>query len=134
MNRLTTLPLLVNSPDREVAYNAVMEREHKMSTGPKHGIGIPHGKTNAVDRLVACLGISDNPVYFEAQDGQPCRIFIMIVSRSDKNIPHQNHTQGNAFRPGRRGGHNHSLAYPGKSRPNLPRRARNNFVTNQKFP
>jgi PTS system nitrogen regulatory IIA component len=75
-------------PDREAAYNAVMDREHKMSTGLKDGIGIPHGKTNTVDSLVACLGISDYPVDFESQDGQPCRIFIMTISRSDKNGPH----------------------------------------------
>jgi PTS system nitrogen regulatory IIA component len=75
-------------PDREAAYNAVMERERKMSTGLKDGIGIPHGKTNTVDGLIACLGVSDYPVDFESQDGQPCRIFAMTISRADKNGPH----------------------------------------------
>jgi PTS system nitrogen regulatory IIA component len=85
LDRLSATGVL---PDRAAAYKAIMEREHKMSTGLKDGIGIPHGKTNTVDSLVACLGISDNPVEFETQDGQPCRIFIMTVSRSDKNGPH----------------------------------------------
>jgi PTS system nitrogen regulatory IIA component len=75
-------------PDREAAYNVVMERERKMSTGLKDSIGIPHDKTNTVNSLVACLGISDYSVDFELQDGQPCRIFIMTVSRADKNGPH----------------------------------------------
>jgi PTS system nitrogen regulatory IIA component len=75
-------------PDRAASYKAIMDREHKMSTGLKDGIAVPHGKTNTVGGMVACLGISDNPVDFEAQDGQPCRIFIMTVSRADNSGPH----------------------------------------------
>jgi PTS system nitrogen regulatory IIA component len=75
-------------PDRAAAYKAIMEREHKMSTGLKDGIAVPHGKTNTVSGMVTCLSISDNPVEFEAQDGQPCSIFIMTVSRADNSGPH----------------------------------------------
>jgi PTS system nitrogen regulatory IIA component len=85
LDRLSAAGVL---PDRAAAYKAVMEREGKMSTGLKDGIGVPHGKTNTVAGLVACLGISDNPVDFEAQDGQPCSIFIMTVSRFDNTGPH----------------------------------------------
>ncbi|MDR2795865.1 MAG: PTS sugar transporter subunit IIA [Spirochaetaceae bacterium] len=74
--------------DKEAALAAVMEREGKMSTGMKHGIAIPHGKTNAVGDLVACIGISDNPINFEALDGEPCRIFIMTISPLEKTGPH----------------------------------------------
>ena len=74
--------------DREAALNAVMERESKMSTGMKHGIAIPHGKSAAVQDLVACIGISDSPVEFDALDGQPCRIFIMTLSPVEKTGPH----------------------------------------------
>ena len=44
------------------AREVVLDRERKMSTGMKHGIAIPHGKTDSVSDLVACIGISDNPV------------------------------------------------------------------------
>ncbi|MDR2344215.1 MAG: PTS sugar transporter subunit IIA [Spirochaetaceae bacterium] len=74
--------------DREASLAAIMEREGKMSTGMKHGIAIPHGKTNAVADLVACIGISDKPVNFEALDGEPCRIFIMTISPLEKTGPH----------------------------------------------
>jgi PTS system nitrogen regulatory IIA component len=85
------LDMLVSSgkvKDRTAALSAVMDRESKMSTGMKHGIAIPHGKTNAVSDLVACIGISDNPVNFEALDGEPCRIFIMTLSPLEKTGPH----------------------------------------------
>jgi PTS system nitrogen regulatory IIA component len=74
--------------DREAALNAIMDREQKMSTGMKHGIAIPHGKTSTVSDLVACIGISDNPVNFQALDNEPCRIFIMTLSPVEKTGPH----------------------------------------------
>ena len=74
--------------DREAALNAVMDREQKMSTGMKHGIAIPHGKSNTIQDLVACIGISDNPIDFDSLDHEPCRIFIMTLSPVEKTGPH----------------------------------------------
>ena len=74
--------------DREAAFTAIMEREQKMSTGMKHGIAIPHGKTPTIRDLVACIGISENPVDFDSLDHQPCQIFIMTLSPVEKTGPH----------------------------------------------
>ena len=59
-----------------------------MSTGMKHGIAIPHGKSPTVHDLVACIGITDAAVDFEALDKEPCRIFIMTLSPVEKTGPH----------------------------------------------
>jgi len=74
--------------DRESAFSAVMDREEKMSTGMKHGIAIPHGKSNTIEDLVACIGISEKPVDFDSLDHEPCRIFIMTLSPVEKTGPH----------------------------------------------
>ncbi|GHU84774.1 PTS sucrose transporter subunit IIABC [Spirochaetia bacterium] len=74
--------------DRGAAFEAVMEREQKMSTGMKHGIAIPHGKSASINDLVACIGISDNPIDFDSLDHEPCRIFIMTLSPLEKTGPH----------------------------------------------
>jgi len=74
--------------DRAAAFAAIMDREVKMSTGMKHGIAIPHGKSPTINDLVACIGISDAPVEFDALDHEPCRIFIMTLSPVDKTGPH----------------------------------------------
>jgi PTS system nitrogen regulatory IIA component len=74
--------------DKEAALECVIEREKKMSTGMKHGIAIPHGKTDTVTDLVACIGVSDNPVDFDSLDGESCRIFIMTLSPVNKTGPH----------------------------------------------
>ena len=74
--------------DRGAAYTAIMDREQKMSTGMKHGIAIPHGKSPTIHDLVACIGVSDAPVEFDALDHEPCRIFIMTLSPVEKTGPH----------------------------------------------
>ncbi len=74
--------------DKEEAARSVFERENRMSTGMKHGIAIPHGKTTAVRELVACVGISQHEINFDALDRKGCRIFIMTLSPIDKTGPH----------------------------------------------
>ncbi len=74
--------------DREAAKAAVLERENRMSTGMKHGIAIPHGKTSAVSELVACVGVSEKEVDFEALDHKGCKIYIMTLSPPEKTGPH----------------------------------------------
>ena len=74
--------------DKAAAYTAVMDREKKMSTGMKHGIAIPHGKSSSIKDLVACIGISDTAVDFDSLDHEPCRIFIMTLSPLEKTGPH----------------------------------------------
>ena len=74
--------------DRNAAFAAIIDREQKMSTGMKHGIAIPHGKSNTLNDLVACLGVSDTPVDFDSLDNEPCRIFIMTLSPVEKTGPH----------------------------------------------
>lgn len=85
------LDILVNAgkvKDRADALSCILDRERKMSTGMKHGIAIPHGKTDSVDDLVACIGISDNNIEFDSLDQEPCRIFIMTLSPVNKTGPH----------------------------------------------
>ena len=74
--------------DKATAKECILDRERKMSTGMKHGIAIPHGKTDTVSDLVACIGISENPVDFASLDQEPCRIFIMTLSPVNKTGPH----------------------------------------------
>ena len=74
--------------DKEETIQSVLEREYRMSTGMKHGIAIPHGKTTAVHELVACVGITKEEVDFDALDRKGCRIFIMTLSPIDKTGPH----------------------------------------------
>ncbi len=74
--------------DREAALKAVMEREQKMSTGMQHGIAIPHGKTDSVDKLVTAMAMKKEGVDFGSMDGKPSTIFIMTISSVSRTGPH----------------------------------------------
>jgi len=74
--------------DREAAMESILNRERQTSTGIENGVALPHGKTDAVDGLVACVGITKEGIDFEALDGEKCRIFIMTLSVTGRTGPH----------------------------------------------
>lgn len=58
---------------------AVLEREAVLSTGIGGGVAIPHGKTSRVEELVLVAGKTEEPIDFEALDGRPVRLVLMLV-------------------------------------------------------
>jgi PTS system fructose-specific IIC component/PTS system nitrogen regulatory IIA component len=68
-----------NTGAREELLDALREREAKMSTGIHKGIGIPHGKTNAVESLRGVLGISRKGIDYDALDGEPVHLVFMVL-------------------------------------------------------
>jgi PTS system fructose-specific IIC component/PTS system nitrogen regulatory IIA component len=64
---------------REEILDALREREAKMSTGIHKGIGIPHGKTNAVGNVYGVLGISPQGIDYDALDGEPVYLVFMVL-------------------------------------------------------
>ena len=65
--------------DKREVFTAVVEREKTMSTGLGHGIAIPHGASTSVDQFVGAMGISRNGIEFQAIDGKPVYLILMLV-------------------------------------------------------
>jgi mannitol/fructose-specific phosphotransferase system IIA component (Ntr-type) len=74
--------------DPELALDDVLAHETGMSTGMEQGIAIPHAKSDAVDQLVACVGVSKRKIDFESLDRKPAQIFVMTLSPRDGTGPH----------------------------------------------
>ncbi|MBT3202003.1 MAG: PTS transporter subunit EIIA, partial [Phycisphaerales bacterium] len=74
--------------DVAAARQAVWEREQSMSTGLQFGVAIPHGKSDAVDKLVCAVGVKSGGVNFESMDGQDATIIVLTLSPSSKPAPH----------------------------------------------
>lgn len=74
--------------NREELVKVLLSREVLGSTGIGQGVGIPHGKTNAVKKLVAAFGIAHNGVNFDALDGEPVYLFFLLVAPEDSSGPH----------------------------------------------
>jgi len=56
-----------------------MERESVLSTGIGFGVAIPHARSAAVRELTMVAGVCQSPVQFDAIDGEPVRLFFLIV-------------------------------------------------------
>ncbi|HEX7119041.1 MAG TPA: PTS sugar transporter subunit IIA [Longimicrobiales bacterium] len=76
----------VDDPDDVL--RAVREREAVLSTGIGHGVAIPHGKSPAVPELRMAAGCTAQPVDFDALDGQPVRLFFLLVGPESAAGPH----------------------------------------------
>jgi mannitol/fructose-specific phosphotransferase system IIA component (Ntr-type) len=59
--------------------SAVEEREAVLSTGIGFGVAIPHARSSAVKELTLVCGVSPEPVPFDSIDGEPVRLFFLIV-------------------------------------------------------
>ncbi len=74
--------------DRDEILAAIREREEKMSTGIKNGIALPHGKTGAVRGIGGALGISRRGIDYDALDGEPVHLVVLLVSSKDDSERH----------------------------------------------
>ena len=67
---------------------AVLKRELLGSTGIGRGVAIPHTKHPSVDRLVGTVAVSRSGVPFDALDGEPVHVFVMLISPQDRPGDH----------------------------------------------
>jgi Kef-type K+ transport system membrane component KefB/mannitol/fructose-specific phosphotransferase system IIA component (Ntr-type) len=74
--------------NRDDVLRDVFERERSMSTGMEHGIALPHGKSDGVDELRVVIGIKKGGIDFGSLDGEPSRLFIMVVAPRKTSGPH----------------------------------------------
>lgn len=78
----------VKNANKDVVFKALLEREALGSTGIGQNIGIPHGKTAFVKKLVAAFGISKKGVDFDSLDGEPAQIFFLLLAPEESAGPH----------------------------------------------
>ena len=69
--------------DIEKVRDAVLEREKIMSTGVGKGFAIPHGKTNAVNDILAAFGKTNKPIEYDSLDGHPVYLVFLLVGKDN---------------------------------------------------
>jgi len=74
--------------DADKLFKVLMNREALGSTGIGQGIGIPHGKSDSVNKLVGAFAISKAGVDFDSLDGEPAYIFFLLIAPQDSAGPH----------------------------------------------
>ena len=78
----------IKPKDRELVFKILMEREMLGSTGIGQGIGIPHGKSGSVKKLVGACGISKEGINFDSLDGEKANIFFLLLAPQESAGPH----------------------------------------------
>lgn len=74
--------------DRELLAKVLLERERLASTAIGEGVAIPHGKLDAVGKLVACVGRAVEGVDFDSMDGRPTHLFFVLVAPENSTGVH----------------------------------------------
>src|SRR6185295_4920141 len=82
------LAKVVPGVEAEALRKVLEEREQLASTAIGDGIAIPHGKLDAVGRLVGTLGRARTGVEFESIDGKPTHLIFMLVAPANSTGVH----------------------------------------------
>lgn len=69
--------------DAPLLEDAVWNREQTMSTGLEQGLAIPHARIPGLAAPMVGLGLSFGGVDFDAYDGEPARIIVLILTPED---------------------------------------------------
>ncbi len=78
----------VKTGQKDALIKILLDREALGSTGIGQGIGIPHGKSEAVKKLIGVVAISKQGVNFDSLDGEPVYIFFLLLAPQDSAGPH----------------------------------------------
>ena len=69
-------------------FDVLLERERLGTTGVGSGIAIPHGKLGSLDELFGCFARLDNPVDFDAIDGEPVDLIFLLLAPESAGADH----------------------------------------------
>ena len=67
-----------DSSDR--LFRIVRERELISGSGLENGVAVPHARVNGLAKPVVAVGKSDDGIDFDARDGKPARIIILVLT------------------------------------------------------
>jgi nitrogen PTS system EIIA component len=79
LRELVDLAVAGNGVPAEEVFGAILERERQFPTGIGYGVAVPHGKTPGITTLAVVAGTADRPVPYETVDGQPVRLFFLLI-------------------------------------------------------
>jgi nitrogen PTS system EIIA component len=74
--------------DARALAEAVHERERLGSTGIGEGVAIPHARMEGVGRAVASVLVLEEPIGFDAIDGNPCDIIVLLLAPVSASAEH----------------------------------------------
>ncbi len=78
----------VAAEHRDRVQQALVARERSMSTGMENGLAIPHTSVEELEQTVVALGIASGGIDFEAIDGRPTHLVVLLVNPANRTKTH----------------------------------------------
>jgi nitrogen PTS system EIIA component len=78
---------LVGQPQRTI-FEVLLERERLGSTGVGNGVAIPHGKIAKLERVHGIFVQLEQPIDFDAVDGQPVDLIFALLAPESAGADH----------------------------------------------
>jgi nitrogen PTS system EIIA component len=69
-------------------YESTLERERLGGTGVGDGVAIPHARLKGLEGPMAVLAVVDPAIDFDAPDGRPADIVVLLLSPEDAGADH----------------------------------------------
>lgn len=66
----------------------LIERENLGSTALGHGVAVPHCRFQGSSELLVAIGLCPQGVDFAAEDGDPVKVFFVVVSPNSAAVEH----------------------------------------------
>src|SRR6204780_984195 len=78
LHELAARAAVLSGQGERTIFEILMQREKLGSTAIGSGIAIPHGKMSQLSRLFGLFARLDQPIDFEALDGQPVDLVFLL--------------------------------------------------------
>lgn len=78
----------LSGQNERVIFDTLMQREKLGSTAIGQGVAIPHGKLAKLDKLFGLFARFDKPIDFEALDGQPVDLVVLLLAPEGAGADH----------------------------------------------
>lgn len=78
----------ISKADKEHVLETLVEREQEGSTGIGKGAAIPHGRVESGDKIQGVMALSPQGIDFDAYDGEPVHLLVLIVTPKDHQKRH----------------------------------------------
>ncbi len=78
----------INEGDVDSVMEALIKREKVGSTGIGKGVAVPHTKHKCITKITGAFARSLNGLEFDALDGEPVCLFILLLSPNDSTDMH----------------------------------------------
>jgi nitrogen PTS system EIIA component len=78
----------VTGLDAHDIFETLLQRERLGSTGVGRGIAIPHGRIATLPRIVSVFARLEEPIDFEAMDGEPVSLIFLLLAPEHAGADH----------------------------------------------